>query len=298
MSNRASLDFGFDIGNVNLADDANNTYMKVKIGKSEADAKALKSIVEAGTGRTLNDEDHYVSFKVPAGANITELKEMVEGMTAEGLVEEVAGVDGFKWLMVSLKKANEEQEMGDIKELEAGLKEFFEGVTANAFLEKYIKTSHHFTEARAIAEKNNEKDAIARPEDLVSFSVFLNGISGHVRADMDHDFVTKALNFAKKFAPIEPEAFAGIKKVNNVQMSLALHGIDKTEGETRSRLNKGAWEAFSDFRESFEEIKPFVSILDNFRVFFILSDCAYMSLEVKAEGLSDYVKYFAPDEEA
>jgi len=295
-SNSLALDFGVDVGNVNISDDANNTYFKFKAGKSDADAMALKSVVENGTGRTLNNEDHYVSIKIPANADCSELKEMVEGMTDEGLVEEVEGKDGYKWLMVSLKKTNESQGMvGDLAEMEAELKEFFDGVDSGAFLEYFMKTSHHFSDAVKIAENNNEKDADSGTE-WPSLSTFMNDFSLHFRADVEHSFVTKVAKYAKKFMPVTPELFEFVKKFNHTTMALKFNSINQLSGMCKEQGIEESWKQLVEFREMAEEMRVFVGCLDDFRLFFILNDSAYLSLEIKATGLSDYVKYFAPEE--
>jgi len=300
MSNNISMDFGFDMGDVDNMNDANNTFFKLKLGKGTEDAMALKQVVEEGTGKTLSDEDHYISIKVPEGANLEELKEMVDGFSGgdEGLVEEIAGKDGYKWLMVSLKKVNDGQEMGDIKQLEEELSKFFDTVKSNAFLEMFVKTSHHFSEAQKVAEQNNERTA-EEPvgDELCSLAVFAKGISGHFKADIDHDFILKVAEFAKNFCPVTPQLFEFAKKMNNIEMNLKLNSIDEVTGDCRSQLQSELWEQLYNGRDMFEDIKSFVSCLDDLRVFFVLKDNAYMSLEVRAPGLSNYVKYFAPDEE-
>lgn len=300
MSHNVSLDIGFDMGDVDSSNDANNTYVKLKAGKGAEDAMALKQVVESGTGRTLNDEDHYISIKVPEGADMEELKEMVNGFSGgdEELVEEVAGSDGYKWLMVSLKKANEGAEMGDIAEVEQELSSFFETVQNNAFLELFLKSSHHFSEAKTIAEQNNEREAeTPTGEDLPSVHVFGKGLSGHFKADIDHDFCLKLAEFCKKFCPVTPQLFEFVRKMNNCEMGLQLNSVDNISGQCKSDLQKGMWDALVESREMFEDMKSFVTCLDDMRVFFVLRDSAYLSLEVRAPGLSDYVKYFAPDEE-
>lgn len=300
MSNNISMDFGFDMGDVDNMNDANNTFFKLKLGKGAEDAMALKQIVEAGTGRTLSDSDHYISIKVPESANLEELKEMVDGFAGgdEGLVEEVAGKDGYKWLMVSLKKVNEGQEMGDINQLEEELAKFFDTVKSNAFLEMFVKSSHHFSEAMTVAEQNNERTAEEPTGDeLCSLAVFAKGISGHFKADIDHDFVLKVAEFAKNFCPVTPQLFEFAKKMNNIEMNLKLNSIDEVTGECKKELQNEMWSQLMEFREVFEDVKSFVSCLDDLRVFFVLKDSAYMSLEVRAPGLANYVKYFAPDEE-
>jgi len=300
MSNNICLDYGFDMGDVDATNDANNTFFKLKLGKGTEDAMALKQVVEEGTGKTLSDEDHYISIKVPEGANLEELKEMVDGFSGgdEGLVEEIAGKDGYKWLMVSLKKVNDGQEMGDIKQLEEELSKFFDTVKSNAFLEMFVKTSHHFSEAQKVAEQNNERTA-EEPvgDELCSLAVFAKGISGHFKADIDHDFILKVAEFAKNFCPVTPQLFEFAKKMNNIEMNLKLNSIDEVTGDCRSQLQSELWEQLYNGRDMFEDIKSFVSCLDDLRVFFVLKDNAYMSLEVRAPGLSNYVKYFAPDEE-
>jgi len=300
MSNKVVLDFGFDIGKVNVCDDANNSYLKLKIGKGTEDAMALKSVVEEGTGRTLLPEDHYVSIKVPEKANLDELKEMVEGMAGgeEPLIEEVAGKDGYKWLLISLKKANAEQQFGDINMLEQELSNFFEGVTANAFIEMYLKSSHHFTEATTVAQQNNEKDCTEGNNQVFPSIVTMGkDLSGHFKADIDHDFLIKTMDFAKKFCPVTPELFEFVRKMNNIECNLALNRPDELTGPQAEEVKSQMWGGLIEAREMFEDIKSFVSCLDDFRVFFTLKDGAYLSLEVKAPGLPEYVKYFAPDED-
>lgn len=300
MSHNISMDFGFDMGDVDNMNDANNTFFKLKMGKGPEDAMALKQVVEDGTGKTLSDSDHYISIKVPEGADLEELKEMVNGFSGgdEELVEEVAGKDGYKWLMVSLKKVNDGQEMGDINELEQEISKFFDTVTSNAFLEFFVKSSHHFSEAQKIAEQNNEKSAEEPTGDeLCSLSVFAKGISGHFKADIDHDFVLKVAEFAKNFCPVTPQLFQFAKKMNNIEMNLKLNSIDEITGQPKKDIQNEMWNQLMEFREVFEDIKSFVSCLDDLRVFFVLKDSAYMSLEVRAPGLANYVKYFAPDEE-
>jgi len=300
MSNNICLDYGFDMGDVDATNDANNTFFKLKLGKGTEDAMALKQVVEEGTGKTLSDEDHYISIKVPEGANLDELKEMVDGFSGgdEGLVEEVAGKDGYKWLMVSLKKVNEGQEMGDINELETEISKFFDTVKSNAFLEMFVKSSRHFSDAQKVAEQNNERSAEEPTgEELCSPAVFLKGVSGHFKADIDHDFVVKVAEFAKNFCPVTPQLFEFVKKMNNVEMNLKLNSIDELTGPAKKDIQEQMWNVLMEFREVFEDVKSFVSCLDDLRVFFVLKDSAYMSLEVRAPGLANYVKYFAPDEE-
>jgi len=300
MSHNISMDFGFDMGDVDNMNDANNTYFKLKMGKGPEDAMAVKQVVEDGTGKTLSDSDHYISIKVPEGADLEELKEMVNGFSGgdEELVEEVAGKDGYKWLMVSLKKVNEGQEMGDINELEQEISKFFDTVTSNAFLEFFVKSSHHFSEAQKLAEQNNEKSTEEpNPNQLCSLGVFAKGMSGHFKADIDHDFVLKVAEFAKNFCPVTPQLFQFAKKMNNIEMNLKLNSIDEIPVDDKNLPNSEMWSALMDFREAFEDIKSFVTCLDDLRVFFVLKDSAYMSLEVRAPGLANYVKYFAPDEE-
>jgi len=97
MSNNLTLDVGLEVGKADGLNDADLSYLKLKLGKGKEESLAIKAIVEAGTGKTLLDNEHYLSMRVPANANTDELKETIEGLTDEGLLEEIDGKNGEKW---------------------------------------------------------------------------------------------------------------------------------------------------------------------------------------------------------
>jgi hypothetical protein len=203
MSNKISIDLGLEIGNTDSQNDADLSYIKFKMGKGAEESMVLKQIIESGTGRTLKDDDHYVCVRVPADTDTTELKDVIEGLTAEDLIEEVEGQGGMKWLMVSLKKYNDESEtVEDYEKMQKDITNFFNDVKAHSFVEFAVKTPHNFTAAKKIAEELNEKTTEeVNTEKFPSFMSFLNDASVHVKMDCDHDFAMQTAQFAKSLTP-------------------------------------------------------------------------------------------------
>jgi len=135
--------------------------------------------------------------------------------------------------------------------------------------------------------------------DFPSFMVFGKDISAHFKSDIDHQFACNTMKFVQKFIPgLTPDLFNFIKKMNYIETKMSFNNIDELEGAVKKDMNNDMWSTLNEGKESmFEEVKPFVQCLDDFRLFFILKDQAYLSLEFKAPGLSSYLKYFVPDEE-
>jgi hypothetical protein len=80
-------------------------------------------------------------------------------------------------------------------------------------------------------------------------------------------------------------------------MNMRFGSIEELSGSSRTDLNKDMWETMIEQREMLEEMKQFMTCLDDFRVFFVLRDQAFISMEVKAPGLSSYVQTFCEEEE-
>merc|ERR1712151_1227459 len=176
VSNTFNVDLGLEIGKAENLNDENLTYMKLKIGKGKEESMALRSIVENGTGKTLNDCDHYVSIKIPKNVNADELKETIEGLTEEGLIEEIDGKGDEKWLMISLKKYNDSAETvasEDFEKMQKDIDDFFANAKAHSYIEISVRTPRNFVEAEKIARDQNELENESILENWPSFMNFL-----------------------------------------------------------------------------------------------------------------------------
>ena len=242
MSKNISLDIGFDMGNCNVADDANNSYIKWKAGRCEADALAMKSVVETATGRTLNVDDHYLSIKVNKDCDFSFFKAALGAShpTNADIVEEIEGTDGYKWLMISLTKGLSEKRFKIFGTDIETINSFFEGVTGSAFAEMFLKSSHKISECTEIAKANNEH-LDAEIENWPSYTTMCKDLSGHIRVDAEHVFCEKVLDFATNFVPIPKEQIAAIKKMNNMTLQLKLNSFEELTGQTKDDFKKESW---------------------------------------------------------
>ena len=122
----------------------------------------MKSIVETATGVKLNNDDHYVSIKIPKDCDLTEFKKQLINASPQQetlCMDEIEGTDGHKWLMFSLTKGLEGKTHFETEtdKMIAQYKKFFEKVNGDTFMELYLKSSHSFTDCNEAAKEDLKK---------------------------------------------------------------------------------------------------------------------------------------------
>lgn len=297
MSNNVVLDFGVDIGN----DKTENTYMKLRMGRGKQEVATLRQEVEAGSGVTLDDSKHYVSFNFPETADTATMIEMIDGMTpGQGSITENSTGKSGKWVMCSITDAiGDGEEAGMLTSVDAGITEFFSQVESNAFVEFGIRSAHSFEQALEVAKANNEATCEkGNTDNLISIAGFGENMNCHLKMDVDHEFAIDMLKFAKKQMglPISTELYDFVRKFNMMEIRLDGNGPEcMTEG-VRAEMTEVMWSYLGQNRDMASELTAFKTLTNEMKIIFLLRDDVYLQFEMKLPGLQSYIEYFAQEE--
>lgn len=284
------LDLGMTVGKVDLQ----NTCLKVKLGKGSEEAKALNKIVEEGTGKALDESKHQMSFRIEKDADPSQLLEMLEGMCENTVITQVDGATGGKWITVNLTEvAGDSLPVGD---LEAQLDQFFADCPQDSYLEFGFNSSKTFNDALAVAKEQNEgADEVQPPSEtaLPSFVTFMESMEMALKCDISHEFALSVLSFVGKMMglPLDANMFQFIKKFQCFEARWNFNSVAELQDGDRMTANKFMWEPLGDAKALLGEVEPFVSLFNELTMFFTLRDSAFLKLEFRAPGLSEYTKY-------